>query len=154
MINDTIKIKGFYRVQIVNQDGSLHGDSGEQHNQIVNLGFLDYLCKLIAAEAGSKQISHLALGSGAAPGAADTSLAGEVVKRQAITAATSSNSKYIQFTGTFSSGNSFVTNTQNLSNIALANTSSGGTIFSGAAYVSSSCATNQDVNVTYTIQFG
>jgi hypothetical protein len=111
------------------------------------------MARLLGAIAGSLQVSHLALGSGGAPAASDTSLAGEVVKRQAVTAATSSTSKAVLFTGTFSSANSFVTNTQNISNIGLFNSSSTGTLFAGNTFASSSCATNQDVNVSYAITF-
>ena len=58
-----------------------------------------------------------------------------------------------QFTATFSSADSFVTNTQNLSNIGLFATSAAGTLFAGNTFASSSCATNQNVNVTYNINF-
>lgn len=150
--NDGINIKGRFRLQI-DEKGKIVGDSGWVENQVVNLGFLDYLVKSLGTISGSKYITHMALGSGGAPAAGDTSLAGEVQKRQAVTAATSSSSKTLRLTATFSSSDSFVTNTQNLSNVALANTSSGGTIFSGNTYTSSSCATNQNVNATYDIIF-
>lgn len=152
-VQEGIKIRGFYRVHIVNEDGSLAGDSGWHENLVTNAGFLNYLVETLGAIAGSIQVSHLALGSGGAPVGTDTTLAGEVVKRQAVTAATSSSSKAVTFTGTFSSANSFVTNTQNISNIGLFNSSATGTLFSGNTYASSSCATNQQVNTTYTISF-
>jgi len=150
--NDSMKVKGSYRLQIT-EDGRVLGDTGWLNNQIVNLGFNQYLVSTLGAIAGSKQISQMALGSGGAPAAADTSLAGEVEKRAAVTAATSSTSKTVRFTATFNSSDSFVTNTQNLSNVALVNTSSGGTIFAGNTFASSSCATNQNVNATYDITF-
>jgi len=150
--NDNTKVKGSYRLQLT-EDGKVVGDTGWIDNQIVNLGFNQYLVSTLGAIAGSKQISHMALGSGGAPAAADTSLAGEVEKRAAVTAATSSTSKTVRFTATFNSSDSFVTNTQNLSNVALVNTSSGGTIFAGNTFASSSCATNQNVNATYDITF-
>jgi hypothetical protein len=149
---DNLKVKGSYRLQIT-EDGKVVSDTGWLENQIVNLGFNQYLVSTLGAIAGSKQISHMALGSGGAPAAADTSLAGEVEKRAAVTAATSSTSKTVRFTATFNSSDSFVTNTQNLSNVALVNTSSGGTIFAGNTFASSSCATNQNVNATYDITF-
>lgn len=152
MVASLIEARGFYRVQI-DKNGKLVGDSGWLENQVVNLGFNDYLVKTLGAIAGSKVITHAALGTGSQPGAADTSLQGEVTKRQAITAASSSGSKTLRLTATFASGNSFVTATRNISNIALANTSSGGTIFAGNTYASSSCSTNQNVNVTYDIVF-
>ena len=151
-VQDFSKVKGSYRLQFT-EDGKVVGDTGWVDNQIVNLGFNDYLVRTLGAIAGSKQVSHMALGSGGAPAAADTSLAGEVEERAAVTAATSSTSKTVRFTATFNSSDSFVTNTQNLSNVALFNTSSGGTLFAGNTYASSSCATNQNVNATYDITF-
>lgn len=153
MIQDGIKIKGCFRVQLCGPDGKLQGDSGWRTNQVANLGFNQYLVSTLGAIAGSKVITHALLGTGSQPGAADTSLEGEVTLRQAITAATSSGSKTLRLTATFASGNSFVTATRNISNIGLANTSAGGSIFAGNTYASSSCATNQNVNITYDIIF-
>ena len=151
-MKDGLKIKGMFRIQLT-EDGKLVGDSGWKQNQITNDGFNDYLCKALGAVSGSKQVSHLALGTGGVPAASDTTLAGEVQKRQAVTAATSSSSKTIRFTGTFSSANSFVTATANLSNIGLFNSSSTGTLFAGNTFASSAVATNQNVNATYDIIF-
>lgn len=154
MNQDGIRVKGFFRLHI-EEDGQLVGDSGWRQNQVTNDGFNNFLAKLLGGIAGSSQITHAALGTGGAPAASDTTLSGEVQKRQAITAATSSTSKAVQFTATFSSANSFVTATQNISNIALAATSTAGaaTIFAGNTYASSSVATNQNVNITYSITF-
>lgn len=149
---DKVGVRGFYRLQIT-EDGKIVGDSGWLENQVVNLGFNQYLVSTLGAIAGSKQISHMAIGTGTAPGAADTSLAGEQTVRAAVTAATSSTSKTVRFTATFASSASFVTATKNISNVGLFNTSSGGTIFSGNTYASSSVATNQNVNATYDIIF-
>ena len=151
-MNDGIKVKGCYRIQIT-EDDEIVGDSGWHENLVVNLGFNQYLVSTLGAIAGSKQISHMALGSGAAPGAADTTLAGEVEARTAVTAATTTGSKTLRLTATFGSSDNFVTNTQNISNVGLFNTSAGGTIFAGNTYASSSCATNQNVQATYDIIF-
>lgn len=145
MNDEGIKVKGCYRIQIT-EDGEIVGDSGWLNNQVVNLGFNQYLVSTLGAIAGSKQISHMALGSGGAPAAADATLAGEVEVRAAVTAATSSSSKTLRLTATFASSDSFVTNTQNISNVGLFNTSASGTLFAGNTYASSSCATNQNVN--------
>lgn len=146
------RVRGFYRVTIT-ENGDLVGDSGWNENVIVNNGFNDFLCKTLGALAGSAQVTHMALGTGSAPGAADTTLEGEVSKRAAITAATSATSKTVRFTATFDSTNSFVTATKNISNIGLFNSSATGTMFSGNTFASSSCATNQNVNCTYDIAF-
>jgi hypothetical protein len=148
-MSDGIVVKGAFRLNIVEGD-KIVGDSGWISNQITNEGFRS-MVRLLGGIAGSSAVSHLALGSGGAPAASDTSLAGEVVKRQAVTAATSNTSKAVLFTGTFSSANSFVTNTQNISNIGLFGASSASTLFAGNTFASSSCATNQDVNVSYSI---
>jgi len=147
-----IAVKGMYRVHIT-EDDQIIGDSGWQQNQVTNDGFLNYLAKLLGAIAGSSQIGYVGLGTGGAPATDATTLAGEVDSRAAVTAASSSDSKAVQFTATFSSGDAFVSATQNLSNIGLFATDSGGTLFAGNTYASSSCATNQNVNVTYTISF-
>ena len=64
---DGTKIRGFFRVHIVNDDGTVAGDSGWKENQITNLGFNQYLVSALGAIAGSKQVSHLNVGTGGAP---------------------------------------------------------------------------------------
>lgn len=151
---DSVKVKGMFRVQI-EDNGKIVGDSGWKTNLVTNLGFNQYLVSSIGSIAGSKYISHLAVGTGGAPVATDTTLAGEQSVREAVTAATSSGSKTVRFTATFASADSFVTATKNLSNIGLFNTSTaaGGTLFAGNTYTSSAVATNQNVNATYDIIF-
>ena len=146
-----IRVRGFFRVQIEDEQDGIVGDSGWQENVITNLGFLNVVNQLGTSLTGSKH-SHLALGSGGAPATNATSLGGEVEVRAALTAA-SSGSTALQMTATFASAASFVTNTQNISNIGVFGTSSGGTLLSGNTYASSSCATNQAVNCTYTWTF-
>ena len=149
-----IKVTGMFRINIT-EDGKLVGDSGWKKNQVTNLGFNQYLVSAIGSIAGSKYVSHAAVGTGGAPAAADTTLSGEQSVRNAVTAATSSGSKTVRFTGTFASADSFVTATKNLSNIGLFNTSTaaGGTLFAGNTYASSSVFTNQNLNYTYDIIF-
>jgi hypothetical protein len=65
----------------------------------------------------------------------------------------SSGSTALRCTGTFASSDSFVTAVESISNIGLFRSSTGGTIFAGNTYDSSSCATNQNVNYTYDITF-
>lgn len=160
---DGLKIRGFYRVQI-EEDGKIVGDSGWHQNQVTNDGFNNYLVKTLGSISGSAYVSHAALGTGGAPAASATSLGGEVstngsgsVVRSAVTAATSSSSKTARFTATFSSANSFLTASANISNIGLFNvsgpTTASGTLFAGNTYTSSACATNQNVNATYDIIF-
>lgn len=152
MSSDGLKVKGFFRVQLTEGDRVV-GDSGWKQNVVTNVGFNDYMSKLLGGISGSKQVSHMALGTGGAPATNATTLAGEVEQRASVTAASSSSSKTVRFTATFSSANSFVTNTQNISNVGLFNSSNSGSLFAGNTYASSSCATNQNVNATYDITF-
>lgn len=151
-VQDGLTVKGFFRVQIT-ENGKVVGDSGWKKNQVTNDGFDQYLAKALGAISGSKQVSHMALGTGGAPAASATSLGGEVSKRAAVTAASSSSSKTVRFTATFDSAVSFLTGASNISNVGLFNSSSSGTLFAGNTYTSSSCATNQNVNATYDITF-
>ena len=155
MGKEAIKIEGFSRVQI-EEDGKIISDSGFRGpNQITNIGFLNYLCHLLGNRAGSRQIAFIALGSGGAPASDATSLPGEIMSSTQRKAPTYANvaSTTAQFTATFASSDSFLTGASNLSNIGLFNSSAENSIFAGNTYASSSCNTNQNVNVTYQIRF-
>jgi hypothetical protein len=149
-------VRGFFRVQIADPEKGIVGDSGWRQNQVVNLGRQDYLCALLGNTTGSKQVTHMALGTGTAPGAAATSLAGEIPdaagSREAV-AVTINGSTQVQFTATFDSDNITAANT--LQNIALFNTSAVtvGTLFAGNTYATSAFATNQQVQASYAINF-
>lgn len=158
MAQDRIPVKGCYRLHIVDPDGTIVGDSGWHENQVVNLGFNQYLALALMGNAGSKKVTHVALGTGTAPGAAATTLDGEITEvssRAAVTTASSNTSKRARFTATFASASSFVSTTMTIKNIGLFNTSTRttGTIFAGNTYATSTVATNQAVNVTYDIDF-
>lgn len=155
---DHIKIKGMFRLHITEQ-GEIVGDSGWVQNTVVNDGFNDYICRLMANVANSKRVSHAALGTGTAPGATATTLDGEIThddaSRAAVTAATSSNSKKVRYTATFDSVNSFLTTTATLQNVGLfqqSNTNTA-TILAGNTYATSQVQTNQSVNLTYDLDF-
>lgn len=152
--SETIKVRGFFHVQIADPEtGEIVGDSLWRENQVTNLGINQYLVSALGSIAGSKYVSHVGLGTGAGPAAGDTSLGSEVGTRQAVTAATSSTSKTARFTATFAAGWHSSAAAFNISSIGLFNSSSTGTLFSGNTYASSSCASNQAVNVTYDITF-
>ena len=157
----TIKEKsprGFFRIQITEEGKGVMGDTGWKENTVTNLGINQYVVNWLLGDTGNgKSITFMALGSGSAPAsngtdAAGVALLGEVTKRAAVSASLV-QSRTAQFTAQFASSNSFVGSTVNISNIGLFNTSSGGTIFAGNTYASSSCATNQNVNATYQIRF-
>lgn len=151
-----IKARGFFRIQI-NEEGKVMGDTGWQKNQVTNDGILQYLCLTLAGSAGSKSVSHALLGTGGAPAAADTGLAGEITDvagtRCAVTPSTIA-SKTVQFAFTLASG--VYTAPHNIANVALINhssTATAGTIFAGNTFASSALASNQAVQGSYQIRF-
>lgn len=161
---ESVKLRGYFHLQIEDGvTGEIVGDSGRLPNLITNSGYLNILNVLGTTLTGS-QIAYGNVGSGGAPIATDNVLAGEVgvtgansVKRQVLTAATSSSSKTLRFTFTMASANSFETASNNISNVGLFSTSgpvsTSGSLMAGNTYTSSALATNQNVNVTYDLIF-
>lgn len=153
---EAVKIEGFSRVHI-EEDGKIKGDSGwVGPNQITNLGYLNYLVNLLGGDAGSKFVQYVALGTGTAPPAAAIVLDGEIMgstQRKSVAFA-SNGSTTAEFTATFASSDNFLSAAANLSNIGLFfTTTTNDTLMAGNTYASSSCDTNQNVNVTYQIRF-
>ena len=150
-------LKGMYRLQIEDEDGTISGDSGWHENVVTNAGLNDYVQRVMAETAGSLTIGFVALGTGGAPASNATTLAGEIThdaaSRTSVTLTT--QDRTLQCTATFASANSHLTASANISNIGLfqqSNTNTA-TLFAGNTYTSSTLATNQSVNVTYNIVF-
>jgi hypothetical protein len=161
-MKDGIRAKGFFRVQI-EENGKIVGNSGWKKNMVTNLGLEYYLARCLMGQAGSLQVGYVALGTGGAPASDAVTLPGEIsasTKRKAVTTNFSSRtinggSCTVQFTATFGSTDNFLAGASNLSNIGLFNgTTTTNTLFAGNTYASSSCNTNQNVNVTYQIRLG
>ncbi|MFC1709489.1 hypothetical protein ACFL2J_05515 [Candidatus Omnitrophota bacterium] len=151
MRHDKLTVKGFMRVQLADAiSGRIVGDSGWRKNTVVNLGFQDYIVGAIGAIAGSKQVSYMAIGTGAAPAAGDTSLAGETGAR-VTTSNSAVSSKTLQSTAQFAGSD--MGGTCTIQNVALVNTSAAGTILCGTTYATSQWASNQNVNATYQLRF-
>ena len=155
-----VKVRGFFRVRIVEQDGRISGDTDWFENTVTNLGKRDYLCTRLAGGA-SRPISFMALGTGTDnPIATDTSLQGEISHSTAAsrcrwTVNTSQvGSTAIEFQATFQSALQYVTTTVAIRNIMVINsTTSAGTIFAASTYAISTLNTNQDVQASYRITF-
>lgn len=150
MNKELFKVKGFARVQVVDDSGKIVGDSGWRKNTVVNLGFQDYIVGSIGGLGGAKSVSNMAIGTGGAPSATDTSLAGETGVR-VTTSNSVISSKTLQATAQFAGSN--MGGTCTIQNVALVNTSSGGTILCGTTYATSQWASNQNVNATYQLRF-
>lgn len=152
---DSVTARGFYRLQIT-EDGKVKGDTGWKANTVTNDGFDLYLVRSLGAVAGSKQITHAALGTGTAPAASGTSLDGEITDaagcRCGVTN-TSSASKTLQCAFTLASN--VITAAKTIQNVGLfyTSTTAAGSIFAGNTYTTSALATNQAVQGSYQIRF-
>jgi hypothetical protein len=156
-IKSAIKARGFFHLQIVNEDGTIAGDSGVVENLVTRLGFQHMLLNTGTGLTGTK-FSHVNVGEGGAPATNATSLpnevvgVGAVVKRQAPTASTLAGSVTLRNLATMSSANSFISAaSEAISNVGIFVHSDGSSLAAGAAYASSNCASNQNVNITYDI---
>ncbi len=159
MAKDSVKLKGCFRLHIKEGD-KIVGDSGWVDNLVTNDGIEKFFCYSFGGSAGSLQVSHVSLGSGAVPASDATALPGEVLeasKRVAVTRnftqrAASNGTATMQFTATFASSDSFISAAYNISNIGLLNSITSGTLMAGQTYTSSALATNQNVETTYQIR--
>ena len=163
MNKEKIKLRGMFRIQITEEGKGVVGDSGWCENQVTNLGINQYLVNHLLGDTGSrKNVTHMALGTGAAPASTDTALAGELTAKSSARKTVSTSvvsSRTAQFVASFNSSDDFVgsavTTSVNIANVGLFETSTtnAGTLFAGNTYASSSCASNQNVVVTYQIRF-
>ena len=158
--SDGMKVRGFFRVQLLEDEASVVGDSGWCENQVTNLGMRQYLVGWLVSGTG-KSVTHMALGTGGAPASDATVLEGGIF-HQYGNATTNSRagvstsvvaSGTAQFTAGFASENSFLTASANIANIGLFETyltsaANLGTLFAGNTFASSTCATNQSINAT------
>ena len=152
----TVRIRGFARLQIGERqrDGSVKvvGDSGWRRNTLTTDnggGLTAYIAAKVGGVAGSKTPTHLQLATQtAAVNATQTSLLGETRVRKTFnldlsTIATGT----LQMAGSWSSSDNTAQIT--IGAIAVYNTSSGGTMASGATFSSSVWNSNQDLSATY-----
>jgi len=156
---EPVGVRGFFRVKIINPDGSEAGDSGWQENVVVNLGFSQYLVTPLLGGA-AKAVGRMVIGSGTNLATDATALPGEITtsgsatNRVAVTTANVS-SKTARFTATWASSDSHLDAGVTIQNIGLINdVTTAGTILCGKTYATSAWGTNQDVQATYDVAFG
>ena len=147
---ELMEIKGFARLQVLDEVGKVVGDSGWHRNVVVIEGFEDYVVGAIGAIAGSKQVSYMAIGTGTKPATNATVLAGETGTR-VTTSNSAVASKTLQATCQFAGSD--MAGTCTIQNVALINSVSDGTILCGTTYATSQWASNQNVNATYQLRF-
>jgi hypothetical protein len=148
---DKISIRGYGRVQLVNKKtGEIEGDSGWHGNDITQIGYQDYLAALLGNTTGSKQISHLAVGTQTdTPASTQTSISGEHGEREAATR-TVTASQTLRVTAQWDTD---VGNGSDLGGIGAYNTSSGGSIMNVLTFASSGKTTDQQLNATIDFAF-
>ncbi len=156
MVNEKALMIGCFRVKIGEEgkDGKtvIVGDSGMVKNQIVNLGWQDYIMAAIGGVSGSKQITHVGIGTGTAPASNDTSLQGETGTRKTTVNATVA-SHTLRMTANWASGD-HAGGTPNVRNLGLFNTSAAGTLCCGQTFNSSAWNSNQGISITYELRTG
>jgi hypothetical protein len=152
---EQLNLKGFFRVKLGEEkDGKTNivGDSGWLENQVTNLGFQNYVCNLIGSLAGSKQVGMIIIGTGTVPNVTHTALDGEVKRQTCGNAVVAS--KTMRATAQIASG-AHPGGTPDIANIGLIeNTASGGTLFCGNTFASSTWNSNQGLSATYELRFG
>ena len=157
-VQNSLTAKGFFDLEIVDPDGTIAGKVERVPNLVTRHGF-QHIGLLVGTALTGTQFGWVNVGEGAAPATNATSLptevsgVGGVVIRATPTASTQAGSVTLRFLATMASANSFVTATENVSNVGIFNHSSGSSCVAGAAYTSSSCATNQAINITYDLVF-
>ena len=136
---EKVPVRGFIRMQLVDaKNGKPTSKVGPWfENTVVNLGFQDYIVGSIGGVAGSKQVTHMAIGTGTAPATDATSLDGETGVR-VTTSNSAVSSKTLQCTCQFAGSD--MGSTVTIQNVGLANISSGGTVLCGTTFATSQWA--------------
>ena len=158
-----VGIGGRFRVNIVNPDGTVVGDSGWKKNVLTNVGVNDaILGRFMGLTASTQKAGYFALGTGQASiSVSTTSMAGQCAggTMVAVTTATSgrtasSDGATARYTANFTS-NAFGASTT-VGQAGLHFTTSGGSstaLLCAATFASSTVATNQAVNCSYDVIF-
>jgi len=156
-------VNGMFRVNIVNPDGSIAGDSGWKKNVLTNAGLHSFILGRALGNAGSQGANYFVVGSGnTSISTAATSLPGNLTTGSlwvGVTTATTSRAAYsdaatAQYTATFASNTFGASTTVGCAGLNF--TTSGGSstaLLCGATFASSTVATNQAINCTYNLLF-
>ena len=163
--NEGVRVKGCFRVNIVDPDGTIKGDSGWCDNLMTNAGHLNLLINNMLTCLTSARLfgEYISLGTGTIPASNESTLNGQMITRyMAVTnntastiRAASDGTSTLQMTATFTSD--YISASGNVRNIgfvwAVNTSTAAGTLLCGNTFTSSQWNTNQSVNVTYQIRF-
>ena len=155
-------VEGFYRVNIVDPDGRVKGDSGWQHNLITSGGLTAYVTYLFGGSAGSSLCNRMQLGSlqsalasdaSSLPGEYGKSLMATFASTQITTRAGSTAGDTVRFLATFVSNSIISTTQQTIACIGLYATTNQSSIFCGGSFEASTLGQSQAVNCSYDVVF-
>ena len=151
-MKDTIKVKGFFRTQIVDKKTKkIVGDSGWSPNTVTNNGLNDAIAGACIGAAGSYQGGYLALGTqSTAVDATQTDLEGRILSFKALDASTVATGT-ARATCTFDGADHASTHT--IGTIGMFKTSTAGSMIAGQTFTTSQYTSEQDVNATYELRF-
>jgi len=152
-LKEKSKLHGFFRLNVINPDGTVAGDTGWKKNVIVQTGYQQYLQFALIGSSGSKTATHAAFGTAGTPASTDATLVNQLTETAAKVPLTTGTigSQTVQFTFTLSSG--VIAAASTILNVGLyyySNQSvvnSSGVMLAATNYASSSLATNQAVNI-------
>ena len=155
---DTIKVKGFFRAQIVDKKGKIVGNSGWKKNTTTVDGWRYGIAANPLKISGSYGAAWGILGTGTAAVLSNASsvigtLANDdtayiSLATQALTSAASGASARVtfQYDGSLGAGN--------IAQVCLHSAQTTGGMICGNTFNSSALATTQSCNITYDLQFG
>lgn len=157
-----VGMHGMFRVNIVDPDGTVRGDSGWKKNVLTNIGVNSGILGRFMGLTGSQGPNYFALGSGnASINVTATSIPGQITGAQmsAVTTATSgrtasSDGATARYTATFSSNNFGNSTTVGMAGLHFTTSGASSTgLICAATFASSTVATNQAINCSYDVIF-
>lgn len=160
-LSSGLGISGFYRVNIIDADGRIRGDSGWEKNTVTNLGLANYICYIMASSAGSLRPNFMHLGSLQSShasnatnvtGAFPLSCAASFQSTQHTSRAAQSDGATVRWLATFVS-NSIATTTITIAAIGLFNTTNATSAMCCGSFASSTLGSAQAINCSYDIVF-
>lgn len=148
-----ITAKGFFRVGIYNQDGSLEALTDYIPNVVTAAGFRDYIVASVGSNvsnATAMKVQAMAFGgSMAAVSSSNTAISGELTRLTA--GQTFSGNGTLECVATWASGGG---NTGDVGSVALFNSTGAGTACAClASFASSAKASDQSLAITYQLRF-
>jgi hypothetical protein len=155
-------IDGFYRVNIVDPDGTVKGDTGWKHNLIPSAGLTGYITKLFAQSSGSSVVGYMQLGSlqsslatdaSSLPGEYGKSLMASLGSTQITTRASSTAGDTVRFLATFVSNSIISATNQTIACIGLYATTGTNSIMCGGSFTASTLGNSQAINASYSLVF-